>query len=279
MANIEDMVIDHYETGEILTRILAAVQAAVQAAGHDPDNMVQEDLAPFDEFHIGGRAATQYAISKMGLRARHKLLDIGCGIGGAARYIASTVGCDITGIDLTPEFIDVAKALTQRVGLSGKARFEVASALKMPFEAASFDAAITFHVAMNIADRPGLYAEIARVMKAGAILCVYDVMKTSDAPLTFPLPWAGTAATSHLITPEKTVALLEEAGFTVTGIDDRSAMATDFFKQGRSSEDPIPPGPRLLINSQAQDKFRNILECIEDGRVAPIQMIVIRNQA
>jgi len=279
MSNIDDMIVDHYETGEILTRILAAVRAAVRAAGHDPDNLVQEDLAPFDEFHIGGRTATQYAVSKMGLRAQHKLLDIGCGIGGAARYIASTVGCHITGIDLTPEFIDVAKALTLRVGLSGKARFEVASALEMPCEAASFDAAITFHVAMNIADRPGLYAEIARVMKAGAILCVYDVMKTGDAPLTFPLPWAGTAATSHLISPEKTVDLLEEAGFTVIDIDDRSAMAIDFFKQGQSRQDPASSGPRLLINSQAQDKFSNILECIEDGRVAPVLIIATRNQA
>ncbi|NOZ42890.1 MAG: class I SAM-dependent methyltransferase [Alphaproteobacteria bacterium] len=272
MSIIDKMVIDHYESGETLTRILKALTAA----GLDPDNLSAEDLAPFDEFHIGGRNATQYAVGKMGLKPDDRLLDVGCGIGGAARFVAASVGCHVTGIDLTPEFIDVARALSTRVGLSDRTDFEVASALNMPFEAASFDAAISFHAAMNIADRPALYAEIARVMKAGAVLCVYDVMKTSDQPLTFPLPWAESAATSHLITPEATVELLEKAGFSVTDSDDRSIIARAFFQQDQPES---PPASRLPTDLAAQDKFKNILDCIETGRVAPVQIIATRNPA
>ena len=97
----------------------------------------------------------------------------------------------------------IAEKLTKLTGLADKVQFKVASALDMPYEDATFDAATTFHVAMNIPDRAGLYSEIARVLKPGATFCVYDVMKKTDAPVVYPTPWAETAETSHLTTPDE----------------------------------------------------------------------------
>ena len=107
----------------------------------------------------------------MGLRPGAHVLDVGCGLGGATRYIAASIGCRVTGIDLTPEYIEMARLLAERTGLADRVDYHAASALDMPFGPAAFDAAITLHVAMNIKDRAGLYREIARVLKPGAAFC------------------------------------------------------------------------------------------------------------
>ncbi len=226
MNDIEAAVARHYGNAGLLARILAGLEAS----GVDPDHLRPDDLAPVDEFHIGGREATAHAVAKLDLDEGAQVLDVGCGIGGAARYIATQAGCRVTGIDLTPEFIATARRLTELTGLDGKIAFEVASALDMPFEDAAFDAAITLHVAMNIPERAALYGEIARVMKPGAELCLYDVMKTGAGEIAYPVPWAETPATSHLTTVEEMRDLLDGAGFDVSEVEDRRAFARAFSK-------------------------------------------------
>ena len=170
---LEEAVARHYGAGDLTERILKAMTAA----GIDADRVGPEQLAPVDEFHIGGRAATIHAVAKMGLKADDHVLDVGSGIGGTSRYIASTVGCRVTGIDLTPEYVAAAQELARRTGLGERIAYRVGSALSMPFQDRTFDAALTFHVAMNIRDRAGLYRETGRVLKPGATFCIYDVMK------------------------------------------------------------------------------------------------------
>src|SRR3546814_3455016 len=114
------------------------------------------------------------------------LLDIGCGLGGAARHFARACGCTVTGVDLTPEYVAVAEALTRMVGQADRVAFRAGSALDLPFEAASFDAATLLHVGMNIPDKDRLCAEAARVLKPGGVFGVYDGMRVGDGALTFP---------------------------------------------------------------------------------------------
>ncbi len=275
MENLESAVAHHYADARLLTKILAGLDAA----GADPAHLRPDDLAPVDEFHLGGRKATVHAVSKLALRGTERVLDIGCGIGGAARYIATATGCRVTGIDLTAEYIDVAKTLTERTGLSGRVDFRVASALQMPFDDAAFDAALTLHVAMNIRQRAALYGEIARVMKPGATLCIYDVMKTNGDDIDFPVPWARTPDTSHLTTPDEMRGLLSDAGFELGDVEDRTDFALDFLRNGPAATTGGPPplGVHLLLGADARDKIRNALVNIETGRVAPIQMIARRN--
>jgi len=279
VKDIEAAVARHYGGAGLLARIMAGLAAS----GVDPDSLRPDDLAPVDEFHIGRREATAHAVGKLDLDAGARVLDVGCGIGGAARYIATHVGCQVTGIDLTPEFIAVARRLTELTGLDGKISFECASALDMPFEDATFDAAITLHVAMNIPERAALYGEIARVVKPGATLCVYDVMKTGEGEIAFPVPWAETPATSHLTTAEEMRGLLDGAGFDVTEVEDRRDFARAFFQDAVAAATapggPPPLGTHLIIGANAAEKFRNMQNNIEAGHIAPTQMIATRNKA
>ncbi len=278
MTEYEDAVAAHYGAQNLLQQI----DAGLSAAGADLAQLTLKDLAPVDEFHIGGREATEYAISKMALSAGDRVLDVGCGLGGAARYVAAEIGCSVCGIDLTPEYIEVAEVLTARLGLSQALRLETASALDMPFADNAFDAAYSFHVAMNIRDRAGLYREIARVLCPGATLLIYDVMKTGPQDIVFPVPWSETAETSFLTSPEETKSLLEEAGFSVVDVEQRREFAIQFFRRrlgGNTSDGPPAPPAlslHLVMGETWREKFRNTLENTVAGRIAPVQMIARR---
>lgn len=272
--NIENAVADHYGIPDLLGQIFTGLERV----GADLSKLTTEDLAPVDEFHIGGRKATAHAIAKLSPATDDHVLDIGCGIGGAARYLAANVGCRVTGVDLTPEFIATARALTEKTGLGDKVSYEVASALDMPFADAGFDGAITLHVVMNIHDRAGLYGEVARVLKPGATFCVYDVMKQGEDAVIYPVPWAKTAETSHLTPPDEMLELLDGAGFEVFEVEDRTDFARDFFKQTLAAvSDGSPPlGLNLLMGDTAPLKFKNMLENTEQGRIAVVQMLARR---
>ncbi|MEN8207231.1 MAG: methyltransferase domain-containing protein [Pseudomonadota bacterium] len=274
MNDIEAAVAQHYGDNGLLTRIFAGLEAS----GADLSQLQPDDLAPVEEFHIGGRKATAYAVEKMSLSENQHVLDVGCGIGGAARYIATQTGCAVSGIDLTPEYIEIAKKLTELTGLDDRITFNVSSALAMPFEDATFDAAITLHVAMNIPERAALYCEIARVLKPGATLYIFDVMKKSDEDLTFPVPWAQSEDTSYLTTPEEMYAFLEDVGFDVQEVGDRTDFALDFFRESMAAavDGPLPLGIHLVMGESAGEKMRNVMSNIENGRIAPVHMIATR---
>jgi MPBQ/MSBQ methyltransferase len=273
--DLEGAVVRHYGRKDIAGRILEGLETAGVDLGH----LRPEDLAPVDEFHIGGRAASEEVLARLALGADQHVLDIGCGIGGTARYMAQSFGCRVSGIDLTPEYIDAARQLSERTGLAERVEFQAASALAMPFEDATFDAAITFHVAMNIKDRPGLYGEAARVLKPQAPFCIYDVMQGETGTVRYPTPWAETAETSHLTTPDEMQELLGQVGFAVQEVEDRTAAGIAFFRQrlAASAEGPPPPvGLHLLMGPTAREKLTNVLHGLEDGAIAAIVMLARR---
>lgn len=265
----ERKIASHYRVSDLTARVLDAAASA----GLDLDRLTPEDLSPVDEFHIGGRAATKQLIPKMRLSGSEHVLDIGCGIGGAARYVAGSTGCRVTGIDLTPEYVETARALSARTGVGDRTTFEVASALQMPFADDTFDAAMTLHVAMNIKDRSGLYGEVARVLKPGAVFCVYDVMKGENDGLPYPVPWAETPDTSHLTTPAEMHALLTGAGFAVVQVEDRRDFGLAFFRERLAPDSPPPPISISFLMSNPRTKFENVLAGIERGCISPVQMI------
>ncbi len=262
----------HYTTGGLLERI----RAGLQRAGIDPDRAGYEDLKPIDEFHIGGAEATEALLEQAPLDAGMALLDIGSGIGGSARLIAGRTGCDVTGLDLTEEFVATATALTGTAGLSDRVRFRVGSALDMPFADDSFDAASMLHVGMNIADKSGLMAEAARVLRPGGHFLVYEVMRTGEGALSFPLPWSGTPGTSWVAAPQEYRDAARAAGFEIAAERERRDYALDFFArmQARMAEGAPPLGPHLIVGETYREKIANMVTNIRAGRIAPVEMIL-----
>ena len=210
---VEREVARHYTQTELTRSVLAALRQA----GKDPEALATGDLSGVDEFHSGWRPLTLALASELAPPPGTRLLDVGAGIGGPARHFAEAYGCDVTGIDLTPAFVELATELTARTGLADRVRFVTGSALAMPFPDDAFDLATMFHVGMNIADKAALFAEVARVLRPGGRFVVYDLMRTGDAPLPWPMPWADDASTSFVETPARYRELLEAAGFRDRG--------------------------------------------------------------
>lgn len=273
MSATEEAVARHYTTGALTAR----VRSALIAAGADPERITVADLKAADEFHTGGVVATDHLFAQLQLTHATRVLDVGSGIGGTARYVADRYGADVTGVDLTPEFVETATALSEQVGLGGKTAFLTGSALAMPVPDASFDLAVMLHVGMNISDKPALFSEVSRTLATGGTFALFDVMAGDrDEPLAFPLPWSAVPETSFTDTPQTYRQAGETAGLELIAENDRTQFAIDFFEEvfARVAESgPSPVGIHLMMGETAQDKFKNYVANLEAGRIRPTEMI------
>lgn len=269
--SLDERVATHYAQGDRA----AAILDALRAAGKDPDRLTVDDLAPIDEFHVRGRQATIELGEKLDLGPGMHVLDVGCGIGGASRYLAATYGCRITGIDLTPEYCRVAAMLSERVGLADALTYRQGSALAMPFTDASFDAAYTQHAAMNIPDKATLHAEVARVLRPGGMFGIYDVLEGPAGEVTYPTPWATDATTSFLATPDDMRAGLAGAGFEILSWRDTTVEGRAFFEAllARIAESGPPPLGLHVLLPNFRPLAENMLRNLVEGRVVLAEVV------
>ena len=257
-----------------------AIRAALAKQGKNADAVTVDDLAPVDEFHIGGRKASADFLDQLGFNNRTKVLDIGCGLGGPARFVADRYGSEVTGVDLTAEYVETGNTLCQWVGLSDRIKLHQGSALAMPFGDASFDGAYMMHVGMNIEDKEKLAGEVARVLRPGAVFGIYDVMRTGPGDLTFPVPWASTASLSAVAEIDRYRRALEKAGFTILAERSRRDFAIAFFEELRArmaaAGGPPPLGLHVLMGKNSPEKTQNMIGNIATGRIAPVELIARR---
>ncbi len=267
----EKKVAAHYTHGTLEQTILDTLRAA----GKDIDRLTATDLSAVDEFHLGWRDATIEFAKDLRLATDARVLDIGSGIGGPARYFAEARGCRVIGIDLTPEFVQVANALTRRCGLADKAEFREANAAGLAFEDGSFDTATMIHVGMNIPDKAKVFAEVRRVLKPGGKFGVYDIMRAGDGAVPYPMPWAGTQETSFLETPATYQRLLAHAGFEVESETDRTAFVKELVRKRRAQAETsgAPPLDLIILGPDMKQRRANVMAALQGGLIAPTQII------
>lgn len=262
----------HYDIDDLASKIAHSLLAA----GKDIERLTTSDLAPIDEFHIRGRKATLELAGKMEIGPGSHVLDIGSGLGGPARILAEVHGCRVTGIDLSTVFCDTARQLSQWVGLSDKVSFSQGDATALAYETHSFDAAMTLHVAMNIAAKDTLYADVRRVLKPGRIFAIYDILQGEGGEVVYPVPWARDASINHLATPVEMRELLKGAGFKIEAEVDSTGAGEAWFKQAaiKMTGSSAPPvGLRQFMGADAPQMTMNQVRNLTERRIRTVTYI------
>ena len=274
--NKELEVSTHYEHGSLIK----VIEDGFNREGKAPSDITLDDMSVIDEFHIGGRQASEEFLDQLQLEERSLVLDVGCGLGGPARFVASRFGCLVSGIDLTQEYVDTGNVLSNWVGLDKKVILQQGSAMALPFPDGQFDAAYMMHVGMNIADKKSLFSEVFKVLKPGGIFGIYDVMQVGSGEMEYPAPWAASENTSALASPQDYRTGLKEAGFNILATRERGDFAVEFFenikrRMTEMTEEPLL-GLHVLMGRDAKTKVANVLTSIKEGSIAPVELIAQR---
>jgi ubiquinone/menaquinone biosynthesis C-methylase UbiE len=275
MSRPAQAVADHYKRRALADVILTALTAA----GKDIEHLTPDDLAPVDEFHSGGRNATVRLAQLAQINGSERVLDVGCGIGGPSRYLASKFGCQVTGLDLTAEFIALAAMLAQRTRLADKVTYRQGDALDLPFADASFDLVWSQNAAMNIADRDRLYAEMRRVLAPAGRLALQEIAAGPGGEPLYPTPWASDKSISFLFTRQSTRAALERIGFRAVAWQDTTeeALQQQMARAKALETESLPPlGLHILIGEAFPTVTKNMLRNLQEERLKLFNAVLER---
>ncbi len=263
MSEFEKSVSRHYGFADIMRQI----RRSLDRAGKPIDQLTLDDLAPVDAFHTRGRESTVELAALHRPKPSSEVLDVGCGLGGSARYLADRFGCSVTGVDVTEQYLEAARQLTELTGLADRITYTQASAVQLPFDEETFDIVWTEHAQMNIADKERLYSEIARVLKPGGSLLFHDIFAGAGVPV-YPLPWADDLSISCLATCAEVRQGMEQGGLEIDQWSDKSASSLEFFEQvlAKIEAEGLPPvGIHLLMGDTARPKIANYVDGLQRG--------------
>jgi SAM-dependent methyltransferase len=272
MSDYRDQVNSVYSDGGLAPRSLRALKDE----GIDIDNLTLDALAPIEELHLEGRRHTLRMAETAGLAAGMHVIDIGCGIGGPARALAHHFGCKVSGIDLTEEFCSVGRMLTERTGLEQVVEIHQADAVDLPFEDAVFDLAWMQHTMTNVPDKARLFSEIARVLRPGGKVAMYEILSGANPVVHFPVPWTRDSSLSFLVGEKEFLRHLDSAGFVRDMWEDVTQRSIGFLGRVFGKTRPRKPrglNPGIILGPQYRLMMINVLKNLKEDRMRVIEAV------
>jgi SAM-dependent methyltransferase len=266
MSESSNRISRHYGSAGLEDRILSALEQA----GKKVDSLTVEDLAPLDQFHTRGLTATRELIAFASVSPGSRALDVGSGLGGPARVLASEGNCQVTGVDITKEFCDVATLLSRLSGLDRVTEFRHGDATALPLDSGQYDLALTMQIQMNIEDKHRFYAEIFRVLRPGGRFVFQDIMSGPGGDIYLPVPWATHIESSFLISVDALRETLREVGFVIEALEDTSEAALAWRKVQPAAAGLAPSalGLHVVMGEQFAGMQSNQVRNLEERRVS-----------
>ncbi|MBG0778416.1 MAG: class I SAM-dependent methyltransferase [Desulfotignum balticum] len=275
---MESFVRDHYHAKNLLDKI----DAGLTAAGKDPKQIDIRDLAPVDQLHTGGIRGTTALLEQLDIPAGFHVLDAGCGLGGTCRVMAKTCGCDVTGIDLSPDYIEAARVLTHRTGLAERIQFKAGSILALPDVIGPFDLILCQHILMNISDKQAAIQQFVRHLKPKGKIILHEIVAGSHPELALPVPWAASADISFLEPWETLLAGFTDNGFTLETFIDATAIGTRYWQKAKefalkNADVPRALGPHLVFGDMAARFPFTMSQNFETRAVKLVEAVLTRH--
>jgi SAM-dependent methyltransferase len=258
MTDTQEAVQKQYGVNGLISR----VAAALRALGHDPSHPTMEALSLIDQLHTGGLNSTKSQAELAGISKNMRVLDAGCGIGGASRYLVHAYGCRVDAIDVTPQCVEAAAHLNELCGLGNEITVRLGSVTALPYENESFDVVWSQSVAMNVDDKPRMCAEAYRVLKAGGRFSLGCAARGTGEPY-YPLPWAMDPSASFLSTPSEIEQWLHEAGFS----DIAPHLDSSGGSKGR---------PSTVMGDDMAERQANSARSVQEGRLIRMIYVAVR---
>ncbi|MCE8037513.1 MULTISPECIES: class I SAM-dependent methyltransferase [unclassified Halomonas] len=267
---------DHYDAASASQGhpLQVRLREAFLAAGRDPECLSVDDIAGIDQLHLGGRSASRALAERGKIQGGERVLDVGCGTGGASRLLAAEYDCDVVGIDITAAFVEVARWLSRATGLAGRTRFVCGDAASVPLTTSSIEVVWCQHALMNMPQVPRVLAEWRRLLMPGGRVLLHEVVAGDNSePLALPVPWARTPANSHLRSREQLERALTLAGFEPLAIEDVTQAALSWRETRAKGESGTQqtaralPGPALIFGDDFAMMGRNLRDNLAAGKV------------
>ena len=265
----------YYSPNDLYNRIIEGLNEI----GKDLSQLTLEDLHPVDEFHIRGTTATNELIQLCEFTSDMHILDVGCGVGGSTRRLSHQLGCCVTGVDLSDEYIDAAERLTQLFDMQERVKFQAANALDLPFTDNSFDGVWSIQMNMNIEDKMAWLKELHRVVKPKGRVVLYEVCGNKNTPVYFPVPWAQDSSISFLLEPDLFREVVTSAGFEIEVWNDKTDLAQQAFahmKEPVGNPELPELGVHLLVGNDILTKAYNLSRNLNEQRVSLIESVAVK---
>ena len=273
--NLNEPILKQYSASNLFD----SIRNALLKTNKSLDKLTTKDLAPVDFFHIRGHQSTKELADACNLNPKMKILDIGCGIGGTARFLVSSYNCFVSGLDIIDEYTKTASNLSELLNLNDKTEFKTGSATQLPYEDETFDIVWTEHVQMNIRDKNKFYSEIYRVLKDGGKFVSHDVFKGSIDEIYYPVPWAEDESISFLMELSEIKQLLKSFNFKVSYWEDKTEISALAFQKSLDNikQKGLPPlGLHLLMGENTIEKIESMALNLAKKRLKAIQCICVK---
>ena len=271
---------NHYSQPN-LSRLIDTALSEVRLLNQTLDHKL---ISAIDQFHIGGLRATMDMIRLANFMPQDLVLDIGCGIGGPSRTIASECNCKVTGVDLDLGYCKAARSISKSLGLGEQTHFIQANALNLPFEDRSYDAVWTQHITMNISNKNALWGEFYRVLKPAGKLLMYEVTCTSDdkEKIKYPTPWASKSEDSFLENINNYKESLNKCGFFIEHLEDVSSMAKSSIKsviERIKQNGQHKPGLEIVLGGRFSVMMENLLDSLNGDQLNVVRLLAAKSSS
>ena len=193
--------------------------------------LLVEDLTKFDQLHYHGTDAIDIFIEKLEINEKTKILDVGSGIGGPARYIANKTGAEITAIELQSDQNNLAKDLTKKCGLSNKVNHICGDILDYDFKNQTFDAVVSWLTLYHIANHEILLKKLFDLLNPNGFFYTEDITSRINLSDADRKEIKKEIYGIHLPYFDNYISNLEQNGFKLIFSEDMSSSWTDFTKE------------------------------------------------